>query len=242
MPALIRAFALLVPLLLAITGIAHGQQATLIIHNNTDATLSVFTQNAHSSSIQSQPVVVPPLSRGQATVPMGQSVILAEAINMTGTPDANWSYNFHHSGAHELEIFASNFGMSVMFDQPGSVAPSPSGGTLPIIAAGSYDCWGGVNLSQAGSWMAMEGTYQDTYEDEHGRLTLTYNPALGQGASGWAGTWWEPGVGRYGTLSNFELSEHGFSADWAVDPQRVGARSNGNALSVASGDMTCTLN
>lgn len=127
MPALIRAIALIVPLLLAITGIAQAQQATLIIHNNTDATLSVFTQNAHSSSIQSQPVVVPPLSRGQATVPMGQSVILAEAINMTGTPDANWSYNFHHSGAHELEIFASNFGMSVMFDAPssGSAASPP---------------------------------------------------------------------------------------------------------------------
>jgi hypothetical protein len=242
MPALIRAFALIVPLFLAITGIAHGQQATLVIHNNTDATLSVFTQNAYSSSIQSQPVIVAPTSRGQVSVPMGQSVILADAIHMTGTPNASWSYNFHHSGAHELEIFASNFGMSVMFDRPGSTTPSSSGGALPIIAAGSYDCWGGVNLSMSGSWMTMEGSYQDSYEEQDGRLSLTYDPDRGPGAAGWSGTWWDPGVGRYGTLSNFELSQQGFSADWAVDPQRAGVRSNGNALSVASGEMTCALN
>ncbi|MGI3186608.1 hypothetical protein [Nioella aestuarii] len=117
-----RLGAFLGSILLATATIAYGQEATLIVHNNTGATLTIVTQNSHSSGTESQPIVVPPESTGQGRVPMGQSVILAEAIYMNGSPDAAWNYNFHTSGSHELEIFASNFGFSVMFDPPGSGA------------------------------------------------------------------------------------------------------------------------
>lgn len=113
---------------LSLSAGAHAQEATLVVHNNTNATLEVFTQNAFSSGTQSETVVLQPNSRGQLRVPMGQSVILAEAIHMQATPDATWTYNFNHSGMHELEIFPADFQLSAMFDRPSATPQAASAG------------------------------------------------------------------------------------------------------------------
>lgn len=142
MPGPSRFLALLIGAFCLLVSQASAQSATLVVHNNTGATLVVFSQNQFDSAIQSSALRLAPETRGELVVPMGQSIIHAEAIHMNGTPDHARPHNFHHSGRHEIEIFASDFGFSDMFDRPSAEAaeaepelPQPRGATLQAIEA-----------------------------------------------------------------------------------------------------------
>lgn len=66
--ALIR-FGWLLAILAFSTG-AHAQQATLVVHNNTSATLTVWAVNIYDGTVKSGEYEVAPESIGELRVPM----------------------------------------------------------------------------------------------------------------------------------------------------------------------------
>jgi hypothetical protein len=135
---------------------AAAQTATLVVHNNTGATVTVFTQNQFDDSVQSGLVTIGPESRAELTVPMGKSLAFFEAIHMVDTPDHVRAHNFSHSGRHELEVFATDFGFSAMFDPPSAdtgaataarpteaaAAPTPTGPEPSLEELGAIELLG----------------------------------------------------------------------------------------------------
>lgn len=125
---------------------AAAQTATLVVHNNTGATVTVFTQNQFDDGVRSELVTIGPESRAELTVPMGKSLAFFEAIHMVDTPDHVRAHNFSHSGRHELEVFAADFGFSAMFDAPsadtGVSAPTPTGPEPSLEELGAIELLG----------------------------------------------------------------------------------------------------
>jgi len=138
-------------------GPAAAQTATLIIHNNTGATLTVFTQNAFSTGIESAEAVAAPESVVTLKVPMGQSNVWAVARGMADAPSHVRTFNFSHSGRHEIEIFASDFGLTAMFDAPGAetAGPQEAVGTdgRPVAGEGAL-----ARLGAMGTWRGIGRT------------------------------------------------------------------------------------
>jgi len=108
---------------------AVAQNATLVIYNNTNATLDVYADQVYGSTTTST-VRVPPTTRMTFTdfLPRGNVRVVAEAPFVRPRVNSlNVSYVV--SGAtprtREWEIFASSFGMSAMYDRPSLDVPTP---------------------------------------------------------------------------------------------------------------------
>ena len=106
------------------TAFAQKSGATLVINNNTGATLriSVWSPNFEPLNDGEEDILailVAPKSIGEIRVPHQQIRVVAEASRMRDFPTNAFDLNVGGSGRYEAEIFAGNFGLSAMFDRPG---------------------------------------------------------------------------------------------------------------------------
>lgn len=129
--------ALLAVLLLLPQPSAAEIRTSLTIHNNTDATLTIFLMLPYEKNAIYGEYIVPPVSARtfSAALRLGYTRMIAEARRCSGTPrvDRTFYYGSSTQGA-VIELFPKDFGLSVMFD--GNSAP---GGQEPAALDGLWE-------------------------------------------------------------------------------------------------------
>lgn len=103
---------------IALATAAWAQPVTLVVNNNTGATITVFAQNQDGTGMQSVPVVIAPETVGTARVWPGRSVFWAVASRMNPERTTTATMIFNTGITYEIDLFASDFGLRAMFDDP----------------------------------------------------------------------------------------------------------------------------
>lgn len=126
----------IVILVLALCGAASAQRATLVVHNNTDATLliTILREEGVHGSVSFGSVSVPPLQKADLynKLPMGQLDFEISAPHVRPAP-APITKRLWVSGqsAYALSVYPRDFGLTHMFDagssRPADTAASPVG-------------------------------------------------------------------------------------------------------------------
>jgi len=158
-----------------------AQTATLEVHNNTRATLSVHTRNIFSNKILSGVLDVPPESAKRLDVPMGKSQVVFIAGKTRRKLAHQREHNFYHSGVHEIEVFSEDFGVAAMFDSPdfdSSTAQVSVGGCADISGVWTQKIQGKDGGCQVSTWILSRSSGDYTAQETscgHASAAVTYS-------------------------------------------------------------------
>ncbi len=140
-------------------------QATVVeVHNNTNATLTVYTENVATGIVGGETVDVAPLSIGLVPVPSAGQTRLTFVARLMQSPLIHERSLVVNTGErYAEEVFATDFNVAAMFDDPSFDPPAhasiDSPGQAPV--SGRYwfdDGWTGwMVVTQEGDW--VEATY-----------------------------------------------------------------------------------
>ena len=153
---------------------ALAQAAWIEVHNETNATISVYTENLATTITGHDVIEIPPISVGLVPIPNAGRTLITYVAQRMQTPLVHEEVLIANTGGrYSTEIFAASFGVTAMFDVPAFDTPQEAS------YSGQYwfnDGWTG--------WMAItqDGTsVEGSYGNGRGSLagTLTGNILVG---------------------------------------------------------------